>query len=87
MKSTNVIDQKEIAIIKSKIIDLKNKGGLIHVSVKPGKKRYVNATSYITEIYDRFFYVSSKVGYYEESFLISYISLLTKEVIIDELYI
>ena len=58
----------------------------LHIKIVEKRKK-VNALSMITGVYDRFMTVSSKVGAYEESFTISYISILLKEFVIDEIQI
>lgn len=79
-----MITNDDIALMKEEIIKLKKKGGIIHIDLKQ-RQKHIYAESKIADIYDRFFYVTSKVGAYEESFAITYVSILTKKIFINEL--
>lgn len=84
-KDIRVISNEDIKELQEKIKNIYNNNGIIHVVVKPKKKHPITAESKIKGIYERFFNVSSYVGTYEESFSITYISILTKEILINEL--
>ena len=84
-KDVKVISNEDVDSLKRNIKKLYDSGKMIHIIVKPKKKHPITAESKITGIYERFFSVTSHVGFYEESFTITYISVLTKEILINEL--
>lgn len=72
--------------IKRRIYELYISKSEIHIIVmKKRRSTKIKEIAHITEVYDKFFTVSSKVGYYDETFTITFIDLLIKEIIIEEI--
>lgn len=71
--------------IKNTLIHLHKLEQSIHVDVSVRRKNVKNAPCKITGIYQNFVCVESDVNGYLESFTISYVDILTKQVIIKEL--
>ena len=71
--------------IRKEIKTLYNEKKTIHVDVLNKRTRVKNALCEISGIYEYFHCVSSNINGYMESFSISYVDILTKQIIIREL--
>lgn len=80
-----MINDSRIKKLKQRIIEISSNNKIVHISVKNGHRKIISAKSRITGIYDRFITVKSFVKAYEELFTITYISILTGDVYIEEL--
>lgn len=71
--------------IRKEIKTLYNEKKTIHVDVLNKRTRVKNALCEISGIYEYFLCVFSNINGYMESFSISYVDILTKQIIIREL--
>ena len=81
--STNNL--KSIAEIKEKLKELYKASPIIHVDVLQKRRRVKNATAKINGIYDYFVSVEADINNYIENFSITFVDVLTKNIIIREL--
>ena len=81
--STNNL--KSIAEIKEKLKELYKASPIIHVDVLQKRRRVKNAMVKINGIYDYFVSVEADINNYIENFSITFVDVLTKNIIIREL--
>ena len=81
--STNNL--KSIAEIKEKLLELYKASPIIHVDVLQKRRRVKNAMVKINGIYDYFVSVEADINNYIENFSITFVDVLTKNIIIREL--
>jgi uncharacterized protein Veg len=83
----NTIDSMSIEEIRKRVKEIYKISPIIHVNVVQKRRSVKNATARIKGIYGLFICVESEINHYLEEFTISYIDLLTKNIIIQELVI
>ncbi len=76
---------KSIALIKEKLHELYKASPIIHVDVLQKRRRVKNAMVKINGIYDYFVSVEANINNYIENFSITFVDVLTKNIIIREL--
>ena len=81
--STNNL--KSIAEIKEKLHELYKASPIIHVDVLQKRRRVKNAMVKINGIYDYFVSLEADINNYIENFSITFVDVLTKNIIIREL--
>lgn len=82
-KNLNINDVNEL---KDKIYNLYKSDLEIHLNIDVRRMNLNNVKARITGVYNKFFGVESLVNNYMERFTITYIDVLTKKIVIKELY-
>ena len=81
----DTIDRNQFDVIKDKLRVIVDKSNLIHIDVLNKRKRVYDVKTNITGIYTNFICVETLINGYLEKFTISYVDLITKNIIIHEL--